>query len=100
MAGGAPRVAGSFRFLSVSDALDVERTGRGVCKMSEDPSETSFSLLSASVVTVADTAGAVEGILWRENGNGLCNSETETDGRDRDKERILTKEKVQQKTRN
>ena len=27
--------------------------------MSEDPSETSFSLLSASVVTAADTSGAV-----------------------------------------
>ena len=34
--------------------------------------EDSFSLLSASVVTVADTAGAVEGILWRENGDGFC----------------------------
>ena len=32
-----------------------------------------FLLLLASVVTVADTAGAVEDILWRENGNGLCN---------------------------
>ena len=31
-----------------------------------------LSLLSASVVTVADMAGAVEGIHWRENGNGLC----------------------------
>ncbi len=53
--------------------------------MSEDPSETSFLLLSASVVTVADTAGAVEGILWRENGDGLCNYlgmyETERDRR-------------------
>ena len=56
----------------LSNALDVEGTGDGVCKMSEDPSETSFSLQSASVVTVADTDGAVEGILWRENGDGYC----------------------------
>ena len=48
------------------------RNGRCVCKMSEDPSETSFSLLSASVVTAADTSGAVQGILWRENGDGFC----------------------------
>ena len=41
--------------------------------MSEDLSETSFSLLSASVVTAADTTGAVEGMLWKENANGLCN---------------------------
>ena len=68
---GAPHVAGSFLFLLVSDALDVEGTGGGVCKMSEDPSETSFSLRLASVVTVADTDGAVEGILWSENGDGL-----------------------------
>ena len=40
--------------------------------MSEDPSETSFSLLSANVVTAADSSGAVEGILWRENGDGFC----------------------------
>ena len=59
-------------FSLVSKALDVEGTGDGDCKMSEDPSETSFSLRSASVVTVADTAGAVEGILWRENGDGFC----------------------------
>ena len=36
-------------------------------------SETSFSLRSASFVTVADTDGAVEDILWRENGDGLRN---------------------------
>ena len=70
--GGAPQVAGNFLFLLVSDALGVEGTGYDVCKMSEDPSETSFSLLSANVVTVADTAGAVEGILWSENGDGFC----------------------------
>ena len=70
--GGVPHVARSFLFLLVNNALDVEGTGDGVCKMSEDPSETSFSLLSASVVTVADTAGAVEGMLWRENGDGFC----------------------------
>ena len=70
--GGGPHVAGSFLFLFVSDAYAVERTGGGVYKMSEDPSETSFSLWSASVVTVANTAGAVEGILWRENGDGFC----------------------------
>ena len=66
-------MAGSFRLLLVSDALDVEGTGDGVCKLSESPSETSFSLRSAGVVTAADTAGAVEGILWSENGDGLCN---------------------------
>ena len=71
--GGVPHVAESFLFLLVSDALDIEETEDGVCKMSEDSSETSFLLLSASVVTAADTAGAVEGILWRENGDGLCN---------------------------
>ena len=71
--GGVPHVAGSFLFLLVRDALVVEGTGDGVCKLSEDPSETSFSLRSANVVTVADTAGAVEGILWSENGDGLCN---------------------------
>ena len=71
--GGVPHVAGSFLFLLVSDAVDVEGTGDGVRKMSEDPSEPSFSLRSASAVTVADTAGAEEGILWRENGDGLCN---------------------------
>ena len=70
--GGGPHVAGSFLVLLVGNALDVEGTGDGVCKMSEDPSETSFSLWSASVVTVANTAGAVEGILWRENGDGFC----------------------------
>ena len=70
---GVPHVAGRFPFLLVSDALHVEGTGGGVYKMSEDPSQTSFSLRSASVVTVADTAGAVEGILWCENGDGLCN---------------------------
>ena len=70
--GGVPHVAVSFLFLLVSNALGVEGKGDGVCKMSEDPSETSFSLRSASVVTVADTAGAVEGILWRENGDGFC----------------------------
>ena len=70
--GGVPHVAGSFLFLLVSNALDVEGTGDLVCKMSEDPSETSFSLRSASVVTVADTAGTVEGIPWRENGDGFC----------------------------
>ena len=59
-------------FPSVSDVLDVEETGGGVPRMSEDLSETSFSLRSASVVTVADTAGAAEGILWKENANGLC----------------------------
>ena len=31
---GAPHVAGSFLFLLVSDAVDVEGTGGGVCKMS------------------------------------------------------------------
>ena len=67
--GGVPHVAGSFLFLLVGNALGVEGTGDGICKMSEDPSETSFSLRSASVVTVADTAGAVEGIRWRENGD-------------------------------
>ena len=56
-------MAGCFLFLFVSTALDVEGMGDGVCKMSEDPSETSFSLQSASVVTVADTAGAAEGIF-------------------------------------
>ena len=66
--GGIPHVAGNFLFLFVNDAYDVEGTGDGVCKMSEDPSETSFSLRSASVVTVSDTAGAAESILWRENG--------------------------------
>ena len=71
--GGVPHVAGSFLFLSVSDALEVAGTGGDICKMSEEPSETSFSLLSASVVTVVDTAGAEEGIVWRENGDGLCN---------------------------
>ena len=71
--GGAPRAAGSFLFVLVSDALDVEGTGDSVCKRSEDPSETSFSLRSASFVTVADTDGAVEDILWRENGDGLRN---------------------------
>ena len=70
--GGVPHVAGSFLFLLVSDAVDVEGTGDGVRKMSEDPSEPSFSLRSASVVTVADTAGAVQGMLWREHGDGLC----------------------------
>ena len=50
--GGGPHVAGYFLFLLVSNALDVEGTGDGVCKMSEDPSETSFSLLPASVVRV------------------------------------------------
>ena len=40
---GAPHVAGSFLFLLVSDAVDVEGTGDSVCKMSEEPSETSFS---------------------------------------------------------
>ena len=49
-------------FSLVSKALDVEGTGDGVWKMSEDPSETSFLLRSASVVTVADMAGAVEGL--------------------------------------
>ena len=47
--GGGPHVAGCFLFLLVSNALDVEGTGDGVCKMSEDPSETSFSLQSACV---------------------------------------------------
>ena len=66
--GGAPRVGGSFLFRLVSDALDVGGTGAGDCKLSEDLSETSFSLRSASVVTVslANTARAVVGILWRE----------------------------------
>ena len=39
--GDAPHAAGSFLFLWVSDALDVEGTGGGICKMSEDLSETS-----------------------------------------------------------
>jgi len=102
--GGVPHVAGSFLFLLVSDAVDVEGTGDGVCKMSEEPSETSFSLWSASVITVADTDGAVEGMLWREHGDGLCNylghvcnRETETDA-ERHTERILTEGKVLQKT--
>ena len=64
---GGPHVAASFLFLFVSDALDVEETEDGVCKTSED------------------SAGAVEGILWRENGDGLCNNwgmyETERDRR-------------------
>ena len=68
---GAPHVAGSFLFLLVSDVLDVEETGGGVPRMSEDLSEISFLLRSASVVTVADMAGAVEGILWTENADGL-----------------------------
>ena len=41
--------------------------------MSEDLSETSFSLLSASVVRTADTVGGEEGILWKQNANGLRN---------------------------
>ena len=52
--GGVPHVAGSFLFLLVSDALDEKGTGDCVCKMSEDPPETSFSLRSASV-SLADT---------------------------------------------
>ena len=70
--GGGPHVAGSFLFPLVSDVLDVEETGGGVPRMSEDLSEISFLLRSASVVTVADTAGTVEGIPWRENGDGFC----------------------------
>ena len=71
--GGVPHVAGSFIFLVVSNRRsEVEGTGDGVRKISEDPSEISFSLRSASVVTVADTAEAVEGIHWRENGDGFC----------------------------
>ena len=53
LGGGAPHGAGSFLF--VSDALDEEGTEGGVCKMSEDPSETPLSLLLEDVVTVADT---------------------------------------------
>ena len=41
--GDVSQVAGSFLFLLVSDAVDVEGTGDSVCKMSEEPSETSFS---------------------------------------------------------
>ena len=60
--GGAARVAGSFLVVLVSGVLGVEGTGGGDCTMSEDPSETSLSLLSAVAVAVADTIREVEGI--------------------------------------
>ena len=60
--GGAARVAGSFLVVLVSGVLDVEGTGGGDCDMSEDPSDTSLSSLSAVAVAVADTVGEVEGI--------------------------------------
>ena len=44
--------------------MDVEGTGDGVCKMSQVPSETSFSLCLARVVTAADTGPTVES-RWR-----------------------------------
>ena len=67
----APHLAGSFLFLLVSDVLDAEETGAGVPRMSEDLSEISFLLRSASVVTVADKARASEAIFWKENADGL-----------------------------
>ena len=60
--GGAARVAGSFLVVLVSGVLDVEGTGGGDCDMSEDPSDTSLSSLSAVAVAVADTVREVEGI--------------------------------------
>ena len=60
--GGAARVAGSFLVVVVSDVLGVEGTGGGDCDMSEDPSDTSLSLLSAVAVAVADTVREVESI--------------------------------------
>ena len=89
-------------FLS-QQCFGCRRNGRLCLQYVWSPSETSFLLLLASVVTVADTAGAVEGILWRENGNGLCNymghvwnRETETDG-ERRTERIFTEGEVKHK---
>ena len=62
--GGAARVAGSFLVVLVSDVLGVEGTGGGDCNMSEDPSDTSLSSLSAVAVAVAvaDTVREAEGI--------------------------------------
>ena len=58
--GGAARVAGSFLVVLVSGVLGVEGTGGGDCNMSEDPSDTALSSLSA--VAVADTVREVESI--------------------------------------
>ena len=64
--GGAARVAGSFLVVLVSGVLDVEGTGGGDCNMSEDPSDTALSSLSAVAVAVAvavaDTVREAEGI--------------------------------------
>ena len=62
--GGAARVAGSFLVGLVSGVLGVEGTGGGDCNMSEDPSDTALSLLSAAAVAVAvaDTVREVESI--------------------------------------
>ena len=62
--GGAAHVAGSFLVVVVSGVLDVEGTGGGDCDMSEDPSDTSLSSLSAVAVAVevADTVREVESI--------------------------------------
>ena len=62
--GGAARVAGSFLVVVVSGVLDVGGTGGGDCDMSEDPPDTSLSLLSAVAVAVAvaDTVREVESI--------------------------------------
>ena len=60
--GGAARVAGSFLVVLVSGVLGVEGTGGGDCNMSEDPSDTALSFLSAAAVAVADTVREVEGI--------------------------------------